>query len=150
MNRITSSIPAYLMLGLLCSVGVSRAENPAAPVPNAHEEEADVANGVIGVSLHVGADRVGEPAVLYVAMVHPEGPAHEAGLAHGDEITTVDGTAVSGKSYEQILKMIRGTAGTVVKLGVKGEAGMREVSIRRVPSATLSRGPAGSHRSPSP
>ena len=36
---------------------------------------------------------------------------------------TVDGTAVSGKSYEQVVKMIRGEAGTVVKLGVKGDGG---------------------------
>ena len=34
---------------------------------------------------------------------------------------SVDGTAVTGKSYEQVVKMIRGEAGTIVKLGVKGD-----------------------------
>jgi len=105
------------------------------------DKDPEMPNGVIGVSLQVGAERVGDPAVLYVGMVHPEGPAHDAGLAHGDEITTVDGTAVSGKSYQELAKMIRGAVGTSVKLGVKGEAGSREVSIPRVPSENLSNGP---------
>jgi C-terminal processing protease CtpA/Prc len=83
-------------------------------------------------------------------MVHPEGPAQEAGLAHGDEIITVDGTVVSGKNYAEIVNMIRGTPGTVVKLGVKGEGGIRELSISRVPSQDLSQGPSGSNRIPSP
>ncbi len=61
---------------------------------------------------------------------------------------SVDGTAVTGKSYEQVVKMIRGEAGTIVKLGVKGEADSREISITRVASDTLSKGPAGSHGSP--
>jgi C-terminal processing protease CtpA/Prc len=86
--------------------------------------------------------------VLYVGMVHPEGPAHQAGLRHGDEIVTVDGTAVSGKSYEQVVKMIRGEAGTVVKLGVKGDGGPRELAITRVAGDKLPKGPAGSHGGP--
>ena len=116
-------------------------EQQAGEVAYPTKGEPDIPNGVIGVSLQVGAQRVGDPAVLYVAMVHPEGPAHEAGLIHGDEITTVDGAAVAGKNYDELVKMIRGTEGTIVKLGVKSEAGRREVSIPRVPSESLSRGP---------
>ena len=97
----------------------------------------------------VDGRNIGDPAVLYVGMVHPEGPAHQAGLAHGDEILAVDGTATTGKSYEQVVKMIRGTVGTVVKLGVKGEGGMRELSITRVAGDKLPKGPAGSHGGPS-
>lgn len=104
---------------------------------------------MIGVSLQIGAERIGDPAVLYVGMVHPEGPAQQAGLRHGDEVVTVDGTAVSGKSYEQVVKMIRGEAGTVVKLGVKGEGGSRELSITRVASDKLPKAPSGSHGAPS-
>ena len=61
---------------------------------------------------------------------------------------TVDGTAVTGKSYEQVVKMIRGEAGTVVKLGVKGDAGTRELAITRVAGDRLPKGPAGSHGGP--
>jgi len=150
MHRKRRFVPAFLILALFYGVGTSSAEQPTAQMPSAHQKEADVPDGVIGVSLHVGAERVGDPAVLYVAMVHPEGPAHDAGLAQGDQIVTVDGATVSGKSYEQIVKMIRGTAGTPVNLGVRGKAGTRELSIPRVPSESLSQGPSRSYRSPSP
>lgn len=134
-----------LMVGLLFTGAAGAADQPGSPAPYAHGDESSLPSGVIGVSLQVGAERIGDPAVLYVGMVHPEGPAHQAGLRHGDEVITVDGTAVAGKSYDQVVKMIRGQAGTVVKLGVKGEGGTRELSITRVASDKLPKGPMGSH-----
>jgi C-terminal processing protease CtpA/Prc len=138
-------IAAGVMMGLLLTGGAGAADQPMSQAPYAHGDDAKLPNGVIGVSLQVGAERIGDPSVLYVGMVHPEGPAHQAGLRHGDEIMTVDGTAVSGKSYEQVVKMIRGEAGTVVKLGVKGDGGTRELAITRVAGDKLPKGPAGSH-----
>ncbi len=111
-------------------------------------DDANLPNGVIGVSLHVGAERIGDPALLYVAHVHPEGPAQQAGLKHGDEVMTVNGAAVIGKTYEQVVKMVRGEAGTAVKLGVKGEGGLRELAITRIASETLYKGEMGSHGGP--
>lgn len=144
--RITRiHIVAGVMIGLLLTGSAGSADLPMGQAPYAHGDDAKLPKGVIGVSLQVGAERIGDPAVLYVAMVHPEGPAHRAGLTHGDEIVTVDGTAVAGKSYEDVVRMIRGAAGTVVKLGVKGEQGMRDLSITRVASEQLSKGPSGSH-----
>ena len=137
-----------LMMGLLFTGPVWAADQPSSQAPYAHGDESSLPNGVIGVSLQVGAERIGDPAVLYVGMVHPEGPAQQAGLSHGDEIITVDGIAVAGKSYEQVVKMIRGQAGTVVKLGVKGEGGLRDLSITRVASDKLPKGPMGSHGGP--
>ena len=119
--RITSiHIATGVMMGLLLTGAAVAADQPVSEAPYAHGDEAKLPNGVIGLSLQVGAERVGDPAVLYVGMVRPEGPAQQAGLRHGDEITTVDGAAVTGKSYEQVVKMIRGEAGTILKLGVKG------------------------------
>jgi C-terminal processing protease CtpA/Prc len=147
--RITSiHIATGVMMGLLLTGAAVAADQPVSEAPYAHGDEAKLPNGVIGLSLQVGAERVGDPAVLYVGMVRPEGPAQQAGIKHGDEITTVDGTAVTGKSYEQVVKMIRGEAGTIVKLGIKGDADTREISITRVASDTLPKGPAGSHGSP--
>ena len=64
-----------------------------------------------------GAERVGDPSVLFIALVLPDGPAEKAGLKQGDQVTTVDGAALTGKTYEQVALMVRGEPGTVVKLG---------------------------------
>ena len=119
-------------------------EKAGAPAPT-FGLEATIPDGVIGVSLHVGAERVGDTAVLYVAHVLPDGPAEKAGLKPGDELTTVDGVAVTGKTYEQVALMVRGEPGAVVKLGVKSEGGPREVSVTRVSGQTLYKGQMGSH-----
>ena len=87
-------------------------DKPESQVQRPHGDDADLPNGVIGVSLHVWAERIGDPASLYVNHVLPEGPAQQAGLKHGDEVVTVNGTTVSGKTYEQVIKMVRGEAGT--------------------------------------
>ena len=119
-------------------------EKAGAPAPT-FGLEATIPDGVIGVSRHVGAERVGDAAVLYVAHVLPDGPAEKAGLKPGDELTTVDGVAVTGKTYEQVALMVRGEPGSVVKLGVKSEGGPREVSVTRVSGQTLYKGQMGSH-----
>lgn len=76
-------------------------------------------------------------------MVHPEGPAYKAGLRHGDELVSVDGTPVQGKSYKEVVSMIRGEAGTVVKVGAKDEKGLHELAIERVAGGKLPRGQSG-------
>jgi len=145
-----------LVLGLLTVVlsqspgangqvwAVEGQDKPGSQVPS-YGLEAAIPDGVIGVSLHVGAERVGDTAVLYIAHVLPEGPAQQAGLKQGNEITTVDGVAVTGKTYEQVALMVRGEPGSVVKLGVKSEGGLREVSVTRVAGQTLYKGQMGSH-----
>lgn len=151
----------YLVLGLLTvalsqSPGASgqvwAAEGQGEPGSQApsHGLQVTVPDGVIGVSLHVGAERVGDPAVLYIAHVSPEGPAEKAGVKQGDELTTVDGVAVTGKTYEQVALMVRGEPGSVVKLGVQREGGSREVSITRVSDQTLYKGQQGSHGGSTP
>ena len=123
-------------------------DKPESQIQRPHRDDANLPKGVIGVSLRVGAERIGEPASLYVAHVHPEGPAQQAGLKHGDEVVTVNGAAVTGKTYEQVIQMVRGEAGTAVKLGVKGDSGVREIAITRIDGETLYKGQMGSHGKP--
>ena len=123
-------------------------DKPESQAQRPYGDDANMPNGVIGVSLHVGAERIGDPASLFVAHVHPEGPAQQAGLKHGDEVVTVNGAAVTGKTYEQVIKMVRGEAGTAVKLGVKGDGGLREIAITRTASESLYKGEKGSHGGP--
>jgi C-terminal processing protease CtpA/Prc len=131
-----------MLFGPLLSGPLHAADQPGqAP---AAAEGANGSEGMIGISLHIGAERVGDPASLYIGKVHREGPAHKAGLRHGDELISVDGTAVSGKSYEQVVKMIRGETGSPVKLQVKREEeeGPREISVTRVAGDHLAKKPA--------
>ena len=93
--------------------------------------------GIIGLALNISSHRVGDPAGLFIQAVHPEGPAAKAGLAHGDEITAVDGISLTGKTYEQVVRMIRGEIGQPVTLNVKGNQGSREVSLQRLSEEEL-------------
>lgn len=146
--RIPSILVASgMMMGLLLT-GSAMADPHMNQAYYGDKGDAKLPNGVIGISLQVGAERIGDPAILYVGMVHPEGPAHQAGLGHGDEVVSVDGTPVKGKRYEDVVGMIRGEPGTAVKVGVKGENGLRELSITRVAGEKLPKGPTGSHGSP--
>ena len=123
-------------------------DKPERQIQRPHGDDANLPKGVIGVSLRVGAERIGDPALLYVSHVHPEGPAQQAGLKHGDEVVTVNGATVTGKTYEQVILMVRGEAGTAVKLGVKGDGGMREIAITRIAGEKLYKGEMGSHGKP--
>jgi C-terminal processing protease CtpA/Prc len=132
-----------MMLGLLLSGPAHAADQPGQN-PAAGVDGIKGPDGVIGISLHIGAERVGDPASLYVGRVYREGPAHKAGLRHGDELISVDGSAVSGKTYEQVVKMVRGEAGSTVKLQIKreGEESPREISVTRVAGDNLAKKPA--------
>ena len=141
--RIPSFYIATVLMVSLLNSGPALADQSASHAPYGRGDNR-LPNGVVGISLLIGAERIGEPAVLYVGMVHPEGPAHKAGLRHGDEVVSVDGTPVRGQSYEQVVGLIRGEAETAVKLGVKGENGLRELSITRVAGDKLKQ-PAASH-----
>ena len=123
---------------MLCLSGLSPAfadmGHSLSPSVDPHEgyRQTDLPKGIIGVALHVSAHRVGDPATLYVRAIHPEGPAAKVGIAHGDEILLVDGQPLTGKTYQEVVAMIRGEVGQSVKLKVKGERGVREVTILRI------------------
>lgn len=134
-----------LLMGLFAG-SMAWADQPMDQPSYQHGDDVKQAHGVIGVIIQVGADRIGEPAALYVMQVRQDGPAHEAGLKHGDEIVAVNGTPVAGKRYEQVVSMIRGEAGIPVKLEVKGT---RELSIMRVPSDKISESQPGPGGGPS-
>lgn len=155
-TRVTTTILITVLTVLLCHIsGTTNAARAAegqdkleSQTQRLHGDDANLPKGVIGVSLHVGADRIGDPALLFVGHVHPEGPAQQAGLKHGEEIVTVNGAPVTGKTYEQVIQMVRGDAGTSVKLGVKGDGGLRELAITRIAGEKLYKGETGPHGKP--
>jgi S1-C subfamily serine protease len=94
-------------------------------------------SGIVGLALHITAGRIGEPARLIIRAVHPSGPAARAGLNHGEEILTVDGVPVAGKTYQEAVGLIRGEIGSSVRLGLTGPQGEHTVSLVRISESVL-------------
>ncbi|MXX09927.1 MAG: hypothetical protein F4Z68_00635 [Nitrospira sp. SB0667_bin_9] len=93
--------------------------------------------GIIGVALHLTAERIGDPAGLFIRATHPLGPAVKAGVTHGQEILAVDGQSVKGMTYREVVSIIRGEIGTSVTLLVKTFSDVKEVKIMRASEAQL-------------
>ena len=140
MSRHSLTVPS-LALGLFSAMlmqspqGVDEiwaADEPAKPGAQAHPSqgaEVKIPDGVIGVSLHVGAERVGDTAVLYVAHVLPDGPAQQAGLKQGDVITEYHGTPVEdGVALQRLVT--KTSVGTKVPLKVIREGRELEMTVR--------------------
>ena len=145
MSTTKTSLTTAILLSLLTVWGCQSAGNLVGEKPDTsgsqtqrpHRDDANLSKGVIGVSMHVGAERVGDTASLYVAHVHPEGPAGQAGIKNGDEVVTVNGAPVIGKTYGQVVQTVRGEVGTEVKLGVRRGEEVREIAITRVAAEKL-------------
>jgi C-terminal processing protease CtpA/Prc len=137
---LTSAVVLSLLMVWGCqSAGHQRAEKPETSEGQTQHLHGDdsIPKGVVGMSISIGAERVGDPASLYVSHVHSDGPARQAGIKHGDEVLTVNGVPVMGKAYGDVIQMVRGQAGSEVKLGVRRGEEVREIAITRVSSEKL-------------
>lgn len=108
--------------------------NPHAAQPGPNTPPA---SGIVGLALHITATKIGEPARLIIRAVHPSGPAARAGITHGEEISLVDGQAITGKTYQEVVSLIRGEIGSTVELGLRGPQGERTISVVRVNESIL-------------
>jgi carboxyl-terminal processing protease len=79
----------------------------------------------------IGIDVVPDPRGLLVVDVFPSSPAAMAGLTHGDVITKVGVTPLSGRSSTFAQNLIRGPAGTRVVLTVIRDGKNRVIAIQR-------------------
>ena len=139
MNPFSGFLYVFLAFSLFWPF-LAQADTPHPSPSNPHQvypSDDSLPEGIIGVAVHLSAHRVGDPARLYVRAIHPEGPAAKVGLAHGDEILSVDGTALVGKTYEQVVRLIRGAVGEKVTLQVNGVKGKHELVILRDSEQTL-------------
>ena len=113
---------------------VASPTNPHASPPGPNTP---ISSGIVGIAMHITAGRIGDPAQLIIRAVHPSGPAARAGLEHGEEIIAVDGESVTGKTYMEVVGLIRGDSGSSVKLGLRGPQGERTLSLMRVSEEIL-------------
>ena len=88
----------------------------------------------------IGVDVLPDPHGLRIGDVFPESPAANAGLQRGDVIVQVGSTPLANRSASFASALIKGRAGTMVKLTVMTGKHTRVVSIKRadlvVPVAT--------------
>jgi D-alanyl-D-alanine-carboxypeptidase/D-alanyl-D-alanine-endopeptidase len=94
-----------------------------------HKAERDLVG--IGAALELAA-KTGE---LLITKVLPDTPAEEAGLTAGEIIATIDDVATLGKDLTACVELLRGPAGTKVRLGIltpeRSEARTVELTRRK-------------------
>lgn len=142
---IQRTFPVRIVLAALFALLVlipiqGQAQQGLPPQGNPHGDLSDPMlppPGIIGVALHLTAERIGDPAGLFIRATHPLGPAIRAGLTHGQEILAVDGRSVKGMTYREVVSIIRGEIGTSVTLLVKTFSDVKEVKIMRASEAQL-------------
>lgn len=68
----------------------------------------------VGIGIRLGEDEGG----VFALDVFPDSPAYEAGMLRGDYIIEVNGTSVVGKSTDDIVSLITGSADSEVKVTI--------------------------------
>ena len=56
--------------------------------------------------------------LVTIVEIYKDGPAEEAGLKVGDQITRVNGQSTQGKTYDEVVQFIRGFPGTALQISV--------------------------------
>ncbi|HIN40247.1 MAG TPA: S41 family peptidase [Flavobacteriales bacterium] len=69
---------------------------------------------------------------IIIAEPYEDYPAHKAGLIAGDILLEVNGTAISGKNTSQVSKVLKGQAGTSVKILVEREGKEKPFEVELV------------------
>jgi carboxyl-terminal processing protease len=92
-----------------------------------HGFEASTEGRFEGVGMTVEAVKQG----LRVLSVYRGSPAARGGLEAGDVITAVNGRSLAGRTSSQATSLIRGRAGTSVRLQVRSAKATRTLTLRR-------------------
>jgi hypothetical protein len=79
----------------------------------------------------IGAVLRAHDDVLEIQQVVPNAGAADAGLARGDQIVSIDGSAVTALGFERAIAAIRGPEGTTVALRIRRAGRLSEVLVTR-------------------
>ena len=99
------------------------------------EEYEDLMESTSGTYYGIGAVVQQNLKTMYITIVKPyvDGPAYNAGMLPGDIIYMVDGVDVTGMEIDNVVTMMKGPEGTVVKVTVvrEGVSDPIELTITR-------------------
>lgn len=86
-----------------------------------------------GVGVRLRLDDAQEPPRLQIADVLENSPAAQAGLQAGDELISIAGRSTRGMTLEDASRLLRGPAGTVLRLEIRrpGDTETRSLQITR-------------------
>ncbi len=84
------------------------------PPADAKEFEADISGNFEGIGMEIGI----KDGFLSVISPLKGSPAEASGIKAGDKIITIDGESAMDLSTDKAVKLIRGPAGTIVKISV--------------------------------
>ncbi|MET1231709.1 MAG: S41 family peptidase [Candidatus Limnocylindrales bacterium] len=124
----TSNLTYGMLDGLVRSLGDAGHSSFMTP-DQVREASEDLSGSFSGIGAFLG-ERGGAPIIVSVIS---GSPADKAGLRSGDAIIEIDGEAAEELSVEDVVTLVRGPAGTTVRLSVlhPGEATPVEVAIVR-------------------
>lgn len=98
--------------------------------PMAFQDENDAIDSrIVGVGINLQQTK--EPPMLLVTRTIEDSPADYAGIKPGDEILAVNGVSVFGMAPEGAAELIRGKAGTDVRLKIKHLGTVKSVDVTR-------------------
>jgi carboxyl-terminal processing protease len=113
-------------------VGVTGDDNTNYLDPEAYQRWNESLSGSFeGIGATVEKDEVS--GGMRIISPLPNSPAEASGLQAGDIIIEVGGENITEKSLDEIISLVRGPAGTIVRLGIQreGEAELLEFTIVR-------------------
>lgn len=87
------------------------------PKENRQLNEMISGGGFGGIGVYIGQDKKTRDVVIIDPIVRT--PAFRAGLKPGDVIVSVDGNSTSSRTLDSVMNMIRGPAGSTVRLLIK-------------------------------
>ena len=103
----------------------------------AQELQSELSGNIIGIGVAISLDSAS--GTVNVLQVLAGSPAEQAGLQAGDRIHEIDGQSVAGKKLDEIVKELRGAAGSSVTVSVERGTRTFPVTLTREPlsAATL-------------
>jgi carboxyl-terminal processing protease len=101
--------------GMVSGAGARKWDALLSPAELA-EMRADLSGEVVGVGVEIKHDEDG--GTLLVMGVIPSTPAARGGVQAGDRVLKIDGTAVKGRAFRDVVYAIRGKPGTRVTLTI--------------------------------